>query len=49
MLEEKIIDLREKLDKSIQNGEDYEIIYELSTQLDELIIEHYNVKMVSSV
>ena len=38
---EKINDLREKLNESIENNEDYSIIYELSIQLDELISNYY--------
>lgn len=41
MLDEKICKLREKLNNSIINGEDYSIIYKLSTDLDELISEYY--------
>ena len=41
MVEEKIIELREKLDKSIANDEKYEIIYKLSVELDELITKYY--------
>lgn len=46
MLEEKIIDLREKLNNSILNGENYDIIYKLSIELDELIAMHYNQKLI---
>ncbi len=41
MLDEKICELRDKLNKSIENGEDYEKIYRLSVELDELIAEFY--------
>lgn len=41
MLDDKICEMREKLNKSIIKGEDYEIIYNLSVQLDELIAEFY--------
>ena len=41
MLEEKIINLRENLNNSILEGEDYEKIYKLSVELDELIAMHY--------
>ena len=41
MLEEKIKILREKLNKSIQDDENYEKIYELSIELDELITKYY--------
>ena len=47
-MEEEIIKLREKLNKSIANDEKYEIIYKLSIELDELIAKYYikNVKCV---
>ena len=41
MLDEEICNLRNKLNESIVNGEDYKIIYKLSTDLDELIWEYY--------
>lgn len=41
MLEEEIKKLREKLNISIANDEKYEIIYNLSIQLDELITKYY--------
>lgn len=41
MINEKICELREKLNKSIQNGEDYDKIYKISIELDELIAEYY--------
>lgn len=41
MLDEKICLLREKLNDSIINGEDYSIIYQLSVELDELIAKYY--------
>lgn len=44
MIDEKICRLREKLNKSIQDGEDYDTIYKLSVELDELIAEYYNNK-----
>ena len=33
--------IREELNKSIQNGEDYEKIYMISVRLDDLIAEYY--------
>ena len=33
--------LRDKLNKSIENGEDYSVIYQLSIELDELIAQYY--------
>lgn len=44
MLNDEICDLREKLNKSIENGVDYEIIYKLSVELDELIAKFYGVE-----
>lgn len=41
MLNDEICNLRDKLNKSIENGEDYDIIYQLSVQLDELIAKYY--------
>ncbi len=41
MINEKICILREKLNQSIQNGEEYEVIYEISIELDKLIAEYY--------
>ncbi len=42
MLNDEICKLRDKLNKSIEKGEDYSVIYELSVQLDELIAKYYN-------
>lgn len=42
MIDEKICSLRDKLNKSIQDGEDYDIIYDISVKLDDLIAEYYN-------
>lgn len=44
MLNEKITNLREKLNKSIEEDEDYSVIYNISIQLDELIAAHYREK-----
>ena len=41
MLNDEICKLRDKLNKSIENGEDYEVIYQLSIELDELIANYY--------
>lgn len=41
LIDEKICILREKLNNSIQNGDDYEVIYEISVELDDLIAEFY--------
>lgn len=42
MLNEKICKLRDKLNKSIEKGDDYSITYKLSVELDELIAQYYN-------
>lgn len=44
MLNEEICKLRDKLNKSIENGDDYSITYKLSVELDKLIAEYYKVK-----
>ena len=41
MLNDEICKLRDKLNKSIEQGDDYNITYKLSTELDELIAEYY--------
>ncbi|MCI8640301.1 MAG: aspartyl-phosphate phosphatase Spo0E family protein [Clostridia bacterium] len=41
MLNEEICKLRDRLNKSIENGEDYSITYKLSIELDELIAQYY--------
>lgn len=41
MLNEEICKLRDKLNKSIENGDDYSITYKLSVELDELIAKFY--------
>lgn len=41
MLKDEIIEVRNKLNKMIENGEKEETIYEVSKELDELIIEYY--------
>lgn len=43
MLNEEICNLREKLNKSIIDGEAYDYILDLSIQLDELIAKYYKV------
>ena len=42
MLNDEICNLRNKLNKSIEDGEDYSIIYQLSVELDDLIAYFYN-------
>ena len=44
MLNDEICKLRDELNKSIEEGKDYEIIYDLSVKLDELIAEFYRIK-----
>ena len=41
MLNDEICKKREELNKSIENGQDYEIIYKLSVELDDLIAKYY--------
>ena len=45
MINKQMLNLREQLNNSIINGEDYEIIYKLSIELDELITEYYKEKI----
>ena len=46
---EQINNLREKLNESIENNENYSIIYNLSVQLDELIADYYKEKNEKNV
>ena len=41
MLNDEICKLRDKLNKSIEQGDDYSITYELSIKLDDLISSYY--------
>lgn len=41
MLNEKILKAREKLNESIITGKNYDEIYKLSVELDELIAKYY--------
>ena len=41
MLNDEICKLRDKLNKSIEDGDDYNVIYQLSIELDELIAKYY--------
>ena len=43
---EKINELREKLNKSIENNDEYSKIYDLSVQLDKLIEEYYEKNVI---
>ena len=48
MLNDEICKLRDELNKSIEEGRDYDYIYELSIKLDDLIAEFYGVKEKNS-
>ena len=41
MLNDEICKLRDKLNKSIEQGDDYSYTYKLSVELDKLIAEYY--------
>ena len=45
MLNDEICKLRDELNSSIINGQDYEITYKLSTELDRLIAEYYEIEL----
>mgnify|MGYP001625986680 FL=1 len=45
MLKEEICRLRERLNDSIINGEDYSITYKISVELDQLIAEYYKIEL----
>ena len=45
MIDEEILELRRKLDESITKEKDYNKIYKLSVELDELITKYYNKKL----
>lgn len=40
-INDEICEVRNKLNNAIENKEDYNIIYKLSTDLDELITKYY--------
>lgn len=42
MIDEKICMLRDKLNQSIIDEKDYNIIYKISIELDELITQYYS-------
>ena len=44
MLEDEIRKKREELNKSIEENRDYDEIYKISVELDELIAEYYKKK-----
>lgn len=41
MLNDEICKLRDKLNKSIEQGDDYDVTYKLSIELDQLIAKYY--------
>lgn len=41
MINDEICKLRDKLNKSIENGDDYKVTYKLSIELDDLIAKYY--------
>lgn len=41
MINDEICKLRDELNKSIVEGEDYNIVYKISIELDELIAKYY--------
>ena len=41
MLNDEICKLRDKLNRSIEQGDDYSITYQLSVELDDLIAQYY--------
>lgn len=41
MINDEICKLREVLNKSIIEGEDYSVVYQISIELDELIAKYY--------
>ena len=46
MLNDEICKTRNKLNKSIEDGKDYDEIYKISVELDELIAEFYNKEQI---
>ena len=45
MLNKQILKKREELNNSIINGAKYDVVYKLSIELDELIVQYYKEKM----
>ncbi|MDR0978472.1 MAG: aspartyl-phosphate phosphatase Spo0E family protein [Lachnospiraceae bacterium] len=41
MIDDKICRLRDKLNKAIEDEEDYEVIYKISVELDDVIAKFY--------
>ncbi len=48
MLNDEICKLRDKLNESIIKEQDYDVIYKLSVELDELIAKYYNKKRIKN-
>ena len=48
-LNEEICKLRYKLNRSIENGDSYDITLKLSVELDELIAQYYRLKEMVKV
>lgn len=48
MLNEEICNLRDRLNESILNRNDYSIIYQLSIELDVLIAKHYQEEIINT-
>ena len=48
MLNDEIREARKKLDESIVTGKDYQEIYKLSVELDELIAKYYKINKESN-
>ena len=49
MLNDEICKLRDKLNQSIVDGQDYNYIYKLSVELDELIAKYYKESTPESI
>lgn len=49
MLNDEICKLREKLNDSILNEKDYNITYQISVELDQLIAEYYSTTQVKLI
>jgi len=45
MLDQEILELRQKLNESVAKDKNYEKTYKLSIELDELIAKYYNNKL----
>ena len=45
MLNDEICKLREELNNSIITGQDYDVTYKLSVELDKLIAEYYRIEL----